>query len=164
MKLDIDILRAVEWDRSYLWDLTFADMSPGDTFGVTDVRFDYCNVATFDFSFGNLTGLSVPSSRNARGVHVSFLDDVTQKTTMWFVKWVRETIFGKGGLTVAPLHDVVKKVTFIKQDSLRAQVGTPEHFWVYPKEAIGFLGNSMSDVNPQQVYFVIAGQAGESRN
>ncbi len=85
------------------------------------------------------------------------MDTDKGEVTAWLDEWVNKQILN-GGKFVSALADCVRLVQVIKHTVSRAPAAT-RSYWVYPRDAFAYRGSSVSDSNPLQVAFVIAGRA-----
>jgi hypothetical protein len=161
MYLDsIDKVRAVEWSKSYLWDICFFGGNgygpppyPFDSwFPATEVQDLVCSVNTNEFS-SPMRQFSVPVNSNLRRLKIDFIDDMYCTLENYFVEWMDVQILnnGKG---VTPVEECLRSLLVYRLDASRKPV-KGYLYSVFPAGELPFNGRSDSQANEYALDFLV---------
>ena len=160
-----DELRAVEWGRTYLWDLKFRKYEgnpksispPGKFINWFPAETVTENLAALDMAeFAGFLGAdyNIPKSSSSFGISITFLDDINHSLSTWIANWINKEIMN-GGDYVSTISESVKWVDIAKLNQDRS-LQTMNSYLVMPKGEINFEGTSESDVPRYTMEFVAA--------
>lgn len=154
---NVDEIRAVEWYRSYLWDIVFPEApSPFNKwFPAVDVEETLYNLDTFAFE-GGMSSFEVPKGTTPLQLSVTFKDNEDLVLHNWLSDWVNKTILNDG-MYVTPLEECVKIIQVAKLKPNRA-VFSEISYQVIPKGSLSFHGTSDSSSESNTISFVVIGK------
>jgi hypothetical protein len=156
---NINQLRNIEWQKSFLWEFIFPDVGGVFTefFPAIDIEENIANLESFSFEAYNNT-FKIPKSRTVKDIKITFVDDVDQTGLKFFTNWISNEIFDESGnnSTTAPLQDIAKQVIVQKLSPSR-DVLTQSSYLVYPEGPLVFRGNSDSGLVTHTATLVIVG-------
>jgi len=154
----IDSVRAVEWGRTYLWDIQFQDPtipSPFNTwFPAKEVEEELAKLNSHTFTSG-ISTYKIPQNTETLNVKITFYDNSDYDLLNWLENWIN-TISLNGGFYVATLSTAAKFLQIIKMDNERNTIDTSS-YWVYPEGTLTYMGNSESGAITYSMNFVIVG-------
>jgi len=158
-------IRTVEWGSTHLWDIKFDDAPDPNKpdgfakwFPAVEVTENVSTLETKDFEF-YMSTYSIPATTTLFDLQITFLDDVYLTLQDWFSSWVNDVMLTGsqyGGQFILPLEECCKKVHIMKMNYQREPLKRSS-YWVFPKGAMHFEGNSEAGPVQKQVDFVIAG-------
>jgi len=152
----------IEFSKSWLWDIQF---KPGPVatelpanfqswFPATNVEENLTTLETHDFK-GGFSTLSIPKGTTLFDLKITFIDDIFLSIQKWVDNWVNIEILG-GGEHIACLESSVKIVNIAKYTGTNELVSL-HSYYVFPKGALFYSGNSENNFHSSELEFVIAG-------
>lgn len=153
----IENLRAVEWARSYSWDVKFPDAPEPFSrwFPASDITQGRWSVETYQFK-AHTRSLEIPRAMGLLGMTITFYDGEMGEIEEWMRRWVVVGIFGEGK-GVATLGEAKKKLVVQRLDGGRR----PVKQWTYdviPKDTFVFAGGSSSAPKQNAVAFMVVAE------
>lgn len=163
----INTLRAVNWSRSYLWDIVFLGSTsrntspdwrygpdaPFDTwFPATEVEELRANLQVFDFH-PPVRSMSIPKGSDVQRLSISFVDDVNSTLERWMEDWVNGQILNRGA-GISPVEECLRSCIVYRIDPMHE----PLYGWryhVYPTGELPWQGRSESATNDYKIDFII---------
>ena len=156
---NLDQVRAVNWSKSWLWDLKFIPGPDGfsDWFPATAVEINEFALDPHNFAGGNST-FEIPKNTTLFDLKITFTDDIYLHVEKWVKSWVNDEIFANG--TTQTLREAVKKIIIVKLANEKSDPKPVEEqiFWVFPKGSLYYSGNSEAGIHSNVLDFVIAGK------
>ena len=154
--INIENLRAVQWDKSNLWDITIDDMPTSPFTGwipVNDVQLGFFGVS--GESIGS-TGLEIPYTRTVPTFNLSYYDDEELTITKFFTDWLKSMV-SDDGYDVMLLEDAQKKITIQKLNSVLDEATQTWIFNAYPTGNIEYHGDSDGSLSVYSLTFTVSG-------
>lgn len=157
MRLNIDKIRAVEWGRTYLWEVRFIGKSApkapfNDWFPAVHINENLATINTMQISAGTST-YEVPQSTTLFDITIDFVDDVNLTLEKWLTDWINSMVVDG---RVQYLENCVRDLLVMKLGLDREPIST-KSYRVFPSTALYFDGNSESAVPQYSCKFIIAG-------
>lgn len=160
-RVNMDLIRSIEWGKSYLWDFVIDDKDfPFEWVPAIDVE-EISSVVESDSIEGGQTSFKVPKTTGVKEVKITFIDDINHRVYSYFEKWLN-TITMNDNMYVSTLEECSKLVQILRLDNDRKTVVKQSVYWVYPDGTLTFIGNSDSDKLQYQISFVVVGEARKS--
>ncbi len=154
-------LRNEQWGQTHLWDIQFPTGPERfqNWFPASSVSEGLFNLETWDRG-SVFSNFALPYKKNMNDLKVTFVDTVELYVEEWITEWVAD-IFGdvkRNGNTqyVLPIHEAVKEVHIAKLNPRRELIKQQTYF-VFPRGALYYDGNSESSTHSSEIEFVIAG-------
>lgn len=158
LRLDtLDIIRDVEYARSYLWRLWFPEITSGafaSWFPAVSVDEPIGDLQSYDFEIG-CHAYKVPQKHGSQVLAVTFLDDATHSLEGWMQAWIWE-VFPQSRDGVATLDSALKKCHLMKLSPQKEVIHTRQYD-VYPEGPVTNVYNSNAEVKSFSISFVVVG-------
>tara|TARA_Y100000310_G_C20625928_1_gene785877 strand:+ start:622 stop:1143 length:522 start_codon:yes stop_codon:yes gene_type:complete len=168
--ITVEQLRAVNWGKSFLWDVEFplesSRLSYKSPDGKSSVNFAKqfpaieveenlytLNSKDVDYYIGQY---KIPQSTAPFAVTLTFYDDVAGTIRKWLAEWVNIDILNNG-THISFLENSVKQLTINKYETHDKSSVDTKNYWVYPDGSLAFRGTSESDMPIYSQQFVVAG-------
>ena len=170
----ITTVRAVEYDKRFLWAVDFVNgftpPQPFDQFfPASEVTFTMANLNTKNIVYGQ-SEIEIPANESPREVSITFYDDQSQTLLRWFKDWIQLDIKNNGQF-MSGLNDnhqsvsadsfgnsravePMRQIRLTHLDAYRTQ-NSLYNYLVYPKGSIDFLGSQASEATEYTIQFVI---------
>jgi hypothetical protein len=154
---NINQIRAIEWGRTYLWDIKFPDAPApfNEWFPAVEIEENLATLESFDFE-GFISTYKVPKSTTVFDLKVTFVDDIDHTLAHWLEEWINTDMLGEGNY-ILPLVDCCRKVMVAKLNLKRELIGHMKTYLVYPEGGLYFRGTSESGLPQEELTFIIAG-------
>lgn len=163
----INTLRAVDWSRSYLWDIVFLGASSLNTkaewrkgpdypfdkwFPASEVEELRANLQLFDFQ-PPIRSMSIPKGSETPRLSISFTDDVDSTLERWFEDWVNGQILNRGA-GISPVEECLRTCMIYRLNSMHEPL-YGFRYEVYPMGDLPWQGRSESSPNDYKLDFII---------
>jgi hypothetical protein len=170
----ITAIRAVEYDKRFLWAIdfqnTFKPPAPFDTFfPASEVTFGMQNVNEETINYGQ-SAISYPINDSPREVSITFYDDKDQTLLRYFKDWMELDIKNNGRFMsgLQDNHTAVsadsfgnrrnvapsRQIRLIHLDAYRTE-NSIYSYLIFPKGSIDFLGSQASEATEYTLSFTI---------
>jgi len=153
----IDVIRSVEWSRSYKWEVEF-DPPPlppfNQIFPAENISVPLANVRT-DMVTGSIRTYEVPDGADSEAINISFYDDERFTLANYFLGWM-EDITQHGDFILS--LDASCRIIHYRKLNSRDQVIFSRAYQVFPRGELIYSGNVTSEVTTFSLDFVIAGE------
>lgn len=170
LDISMDKLRAVEWGKTWLWDVQFPTDPPPAPFDkflpVISLEENNYTATSEEFPIYNTT-VKIPKGTTLFDIKMTFVDDSKGTMRNYFNKWVNEiNLAGDTGLNsgkmlptsgTRSLYQCARKIDIFKYDIDRKTLVEDNHYMVFPEAALYFTGNSESAIPQYEVQLIIAG-------
>ena len=175
----ITAIRAVEWDKNFLWTLDFVQggnsIAPPKPFNAffpaSDITIGLANIQSDERDFGQ-TSFKFPKRTQALNVSITFYDDEKRTLQTWFQDWMNIDILNNGDF-ISGMDDShaingslktkgddrsrvypTREIRIVQLDAYRKSV-IPYHYRVYPEGDFQFTGSQGSQGTQYTLDFVI---------
>lgn len=164
----VEQMRQVEWGKKWYWDVKFPNpgknaasgnrsLKLSDWFPALNVEENIWTLNTKEFS-GGFTTFEIPQSTTLFNLKITFADDIYLTVHEWVTKWVNDEILMGNTPTaqgILCLEKAVKQVNVVKFDNHQSIVKS-NSYWVFPKGAMYFTGESEANIHQNELEFIIA--------
>lgn len=170
----ITAIRAVEYDKRYLWAVEFVDSflppQPFDGFfPASDVTLPFESITDQTFTYGQ-SELNIPIGESTRDLTITFYDDKDKTLLRYFKDWMRLDI-KNNGLYMSGLQDdhqavsadsfgnqrrvfPTRSIRLVMLDAYRTENAIYK-FSVFPKGQIDYSGSQASEAQEYTMTFAI---------
>lgn len=178
-KKGITMIRAVEWDKKYLWTVDFKDSGPDacnppapfdDFFPANDITIPMANLESNIFEAPQMS-FKVPHRAQHSDIQVTFYDDEKKTLLLWIKDWMNLDILNDGRF-VSGMLDKHKLITGVDSFGIRRNVKPVRpmrvalldafkdeiqvyQFLVYPEGNIDWNGAQASDAQMYTITFSV---------
>ena len=152
MSLTVENVRAPQWDKSNLWDVTVDGIEPikGKVVPIIDIEIGFHGIQNATLPG---TSLEFPQTSQFPILTISYIDDENLSFTKSLRKWVDE-IVSENGLVVKPVEQAKKHILFTKLNSLRTGKDRMS-IWGYPSGQITYHGDSDGSLPVYSLQFTV---------
>lgn len=131
---NLDVVREVEWARSYLWDVKLEGLPApfSNWFPAQSVELPYANIISHSFEHF-ISSYSVPKAMEDEALSITFYDDAKFSIADFITKWINTTILNDGKAVSTLMDEGVCKNLFISRLTPERQKDKLFLFLVYPE-------------------------------
>jgi len=160
--ITIDLLRSVEWGKSYLWDFVIDDKDfPFDWVPAIDIE-ETSSIIDSEIITGGQTSFKIPKAAGIKEVKLTFIDDINHKVFSYFENWM-DVITMKENMYIATLEECSKLIQIKRLDNDRQKTLKQSVYWVYPEGMLTYVANSDSDKLIYSISLVVVGSTSKSK-
>ena len=160
--INIDLLRSVEWGRTYLWDFVIDDRDfPFDWVPAIDVE-ETSSIVESETISGGQTNFKFPKNTGVKEVKITFIDDINHKIYSYFENWLN-IVTMNDDMYVSTLEDCCRLIQIKRLANDRTKTLKQSIYWVYPEGALTYNGNSESGLLQYSMSLIVAGTTSKSR-
>lgn len=157
--VNIEQLRAIQWDKSNLWDIEIDGIQNSAGFiPANDMELGFHGVTD-----GQYGAASFAQSTTYPVLTLSFMDDEKLSVVNQLRDWMSD-IVDTTGLIVAPVNMIKRAIIITKLTSTRTPVpGGTMVLWAYPTGQISYHGDSDGSTPIYSLQFTVVGSDLHSR-
>lgn len=160
-KVTMDMIRTIEWGKSYLWDFTIDDpYFPLDWVPAVDIEVSNATVESHSIEAGQKT-YKIPNKSAPIEIKLTFIDSIKCDVFAFFEKWMSTNTINQDEY-VSTIESCSKLVQVKRLDNDRETVNSMSSFWVYPEGTLSFNGNSESGTPMYSINLVVVGSISEN--
>lgn len=155
---DIEQLRAIQWDKSWLWDICFPDAPPpfGEFFPAQTCKVNLATIQSFQID-APLTQHKVPWMSSPYEISLTFYDDVKIELLTWLAKWINSIVNTDKGYVLPIASPGVCRTLQVAKLNTKRELISLKTYLVFPDGgALDYEGDSNSDSPLHSYTFTIA--------
>lgn len=153
----VDIMRSLEWGRTYKWEVQIVPGPPApfdQFFPAAEVSLPLADVISSPIQ-GPIMGMEVPDGCSSHKIAITFYDGEDLQLQSYFYKWMKE-ITGGGGDYILSVDAACRQLKVRMLNSLNSVVKEYTYL-VYPDGELVYAGSNTSGVVTYSLDFTIAG-------